>query len=121
MTPQRDARGVLAAWLAYGIWGLFPLYFHALRPAGATEIPAHRVIWTFVLCVVVLLLRTELVALLRQLRGRSAPGRRHRRLPHRHQLVRLRLRRGDRADQRGRARLLPQPDRHRRSGRTRPG
>ncbi|WKV16273.1 EamA family transporter RarD [Janibacter limosus] len=74
MTPQRDARGVLAAWLAYGIWGLFPLYFHALRPAGATEIPAHRVIWTFVLCVVVLLLRTELVALLRQLRGRSAQG-----------------------------------------------
>ncbi|QBF47008.1 EamA family transporter RarD [Janibacter limosus] len=74
MTPQRDARGVLAAWLAYGIWGLFPLYFHALRPAGATEILAHRVIWTFVLCVVVLLLRTELVALLRQLRGRLALG-----------------------------------------------
>lgn len=74
MTPQRDARGVLAAWLAYGIWGLFPLYFHALRPAGAVEILAHRVIWTFVLCVVVLLLRTELVALLRQLRGRLALG-----------------------------------------------
>jgi chloramphenicol-sensitive protein RarD len=74
VTPQRDARGVLAAWLAYGIWGLFPLYFHALRPAGATEILAHRVIWTFVLCVVVLLLRTELVALLRQLRGRLALG-----------------------------------------------
>ena len=46
MTPQRDARGVLAAWLAYGIWGLFPLYFHALRPASAEEILAHRVIWT---------------------------------------------------------------------------
>lgn len=74
MTPQRDARGVLAAWLAYGIWGLFPLYFHALRPASAEEILAHRVIWTFVLCVLVLLLRHELVALLRQLRGRLALG-----------------------------------------------
>ncbi|KRE35923.1 hypothetical protein ASG73_14700 [Janibacter sp. Soil728] len=74
MTPQRDARGVLAAWFAYGIWGLFPLYFHALRPAGALEILAHRVVWTFVLCVIVLLLRTELMALLRQLRGRLALG-----------------------------------------------
>lgn len=74
MTRDRDARGVLAAWLAYGIWGLFPLYFHALRPSGADEILAHRVIWTFVLCVVVLLLRRELVSLLKQLRGRLAVG-----------------------------------------------
>lgn len=74
MTPQRDARGVLAAWLAYGIWGLFPLYFHALRPAGASEILAHRILWTFVLCLVVLMLRHELVGLVRQLRGRLALG-----------------------------------------------
>ena len=74
MTRDRDARGVLAAWLAYGIWGLFPLYFHALRPSGADEILAHRVIWTFVLCVVVLLLRRELISLLKQLRGRLALG-----------------------------------------------
>lgn len=74
MTRDRDARGVLAAWLAYGIWGLFPLYFHSLRPAGAEEILAHRIVWTFVLCVVVLLLRHELMALLRQLRGRLALG-----------------------------------------------
>lgn len=74
MTPSRDGRGVLAAWLAYGIWGLFPLYFHALRPSGAVEILAHRIVWTFVLCVVVLLLRHELVALARRLRGRLALG-----------------------------------------------
>lgn len=74
MTPSRDGRGVLAAWLAYGIWGLFPLYFHALRPSGAVEILAHRIVWTFVLCVVVLLLRHELVALARRLRGRLTLG-----------------------------------------------
>ncbi|MFJ6133867.1 EamA family transporter RarD [Janibacter terrae] len=74
MTHQRDARGVLAAWLAYGIWGAFPLYFHALLPAGASEILAHRILWTFVLCLVVLVLRHELVALARQLRGRLALG-----------------------------------------------
>lgn len=75
MTPSRDGRGIIAAWLAYGIWGLFPLYFHALRPSGSVEILAHRIIWTFALCVIVLLLlRRELVALVRRLRGRLALG-----------------------------------------------
>lgn len=74
MTPSRDGRGIIAAWLAYGIWGLFPLYFHALRPSGSVEILAHRIIWTFALCVIVLLLRHELVALVRRLRGRLALG-----------------------------------------------
>lgn len=64
----------MAAWLAYGIWGLFPLYFHALRPAGATEVLAHRILWTLVLCLIILGLRRELVALLRQMRGRLALG-----------------------------------------------
>lgn len=50
------------------------LYFHALRPAGATEILAHRILWTLVLCLLVLALRRELVALLRRMRGRLALG-----------------------------------------------
>ena len=74
MTRERHGLGVVAAWLAYGIWGLFPLYFHALRPAGATEILAHRILWTLVLCIVILALRRELFALLRQMRGRLAVG-----------------------------------------------
>jgi chloramphenicol-sensitive protein RarD len=28
-------RGTVYGFLAYGIWGLFPLYFAALKPAGA--------------------------------------------------------------------------------------
>jgi chloramphenicol-sensitive protein RarD len=46
--------GTLLAFAAYGIWGLFPLYCDALRPAGAWEILAHRILWTLLLCVVVL-------------------------------------------------------------------
>jgi chloramphenicol-sensitive protein RarD len=46
--------------LAYAIWGVFPLYFHALRPAGAWEILAHRILWTLLLCAVVLLVRRDL-------------------------------------------------------------
>jgi chloramphenicol-sensitive protein RarD len=31
---------------AYLIWGLFPLYWPLLKPAGAVEILAHRVVWS---------------------------------------------------------------------------
>lgn len=53
-------RGTLYAFLAYGIWGLFPLYFHALSPSGAFEILAHRILWTLAFCAVVLLVRRDL-------------------------------------------------------------
>ena len=33
---------------AYGIWGLFPLYWPLLKPAGAGEILAHRMAWSLV-------------------------------------------------------------------------
>ncbi|MEY9857451.1 chloramphenicol-sensitive protein RarD [Catenulispora sp. GAS73] len=39
---------------AYGAWGLFPLYWPLLEPAGAGEILAHRMVWSL-LAVVVLL------------------------------------------------------------------
>jgi chloramphenicol-sensitive protein RarD len=34
--------------LAYGMWGLFPLYWPLLAPAGAFEIVAHRSLWSLV-------------------------------------------------------------------------
>jgi len=38
--------GVISGLAAYGLWGLFPLYFPLLEPAGGLEIVAHRVIWS---------------------------------------------------------------------------
>jgi chloramphenicol-sensitive protein RarD len=38
--------GYLYGLAAYLIWGFFPLYIKLLRPAGAVEILAHRVIWS---------------------------------------------------------------------------
>ena len=32
---------------SYALWGLFPLYFHALSPTTPVEILAHRVVWSF--------------------------------------------------------------------------
>ncbi|HEX5522420.1 MAG TPA: EamA family transporter RarD [Pedococcus sp.] len=63
MTPDAPGelrRGTVFGFLAYAIWGVFPLYFHALRPAGAWEILAHRILWTLLLCAVVLLVRRDL-------------------------------------------------------------
>ncbi|MCF8570016.1 EamA family transporter RarD [Gordonia sp. HY002] len=57
MTPRivpQSTRGVIAGFAAYGSWGLFPLFFDALRPTGPWEILAHRIVWTLLLCVVVL-------------------------------------------------------------------
>ena len=47
-------RGVMFGVAAYGMWGLFPLFFPLLQPAGATEILAHRMIWSLVVSAVVL-------------------------------------------------------------------
>ena len=53
-------RGTAYGFLAYGIWGLFPLYFAALAPSGAFEVLAHRILWTLAVCALVLLLRRDL-------------------------------------------------------------
>jgi chloramphenicol-sensitive protein RarD len=53
-------RGTVYGFLAYGIWGLFPLYFAALAPAGAFEVLANRILWTLAVCVLVLLVRRDL-------------------------------------------------------------
>ncbi|GAC56884.1 hypothetical protein GOHSU_14_00510 [Gordonia hirsuta DSM 44140 = NBRC 16056] len=52
--PGDSARGLAAAFGAYGIWGLFPIYFAALVPAGPWEILANRIVWTALLCLILL-------------------------------------------------------------------
>jgi len=59
MTGPRTSlrKGVLLGIGAYGMWGLFPLYFPLLEPATPVEILGHRVVWTLVFLLVVLLIR----------------------------------------------------------------
>ncbi len=56
---DEQRRGAFQGFTAYLVWGLFPLYFHALVPAGAWEILAHRILWTFAFCALVLLVRLD--------------------------------------------------------------
>jgi chloramphenicol-sensitive protein RarD len=46
--------GLAAGVGAYFLWGLFPLFWPLLEPAGAVEILAHRIAWSFVFLVAIL-------------------------------------------------------------------
>ncbi|WP_169949910.1 EamA family transporter RarD [Microbispora sp. H11081] len=50
-------RGVLYGVAAYMMWGLFPLYWPLIKPSGAVEILAHRMIWSLVVVVTILAVR----------------------------------------------------------------
>src|SRR4051794_4821773 len=52
-----ERRGTLLGVAAYVIWGLFPLYWTQLEPAGAAEILAHRIVWSLVFVALLLALR----------------------------------------------------------------
>jgi chloramphenicol-sensitive protein RarD len=53
-TGALDPRGLAAGVGAYLLWGVLPLYFELLKPSGAVEVVAHRVLWSLVFCAVVL-------------------------------------------------------------------
>ncbi|TVS00155.1 MAG: EamA family transporter RarD [Rhodospirillales bacterium] len=44
--PPANVPGLLFAAGAFGIWGLFPLYFKLLAMVPAVEVLAHRVVWS---------------------------------------------------------------------------
>ncbi|KUM89120.1 MULTISPECIES: EamA family transporter RarD [Streptomyces] len=46
--------GLLNGFAAYGMWGLVPLFWPLLKPAGAAEILAHRMVWSLVFVAVAL-------------------------------------------------------------------
>jgi chloramphenicol-sensitive protein RarD len=49
---SENRRGFLLGLAAYGMWGLFPLYWPLLEPAGAVEILAHRIFWSLAVMLV---------------------------------------------------------------------
>jgi chloramphenicol-sensitive protein RarD len=47
-------RGLIFATSAYLMWGVFPLYFPLLEPAGTIEILAQRMVWSLVVVLIIL-------------------------------------------------------------------
>ncbi|MEU7553971.1 EamA family transporter RarD [Streptomyces sp. NPDC044571] len=56
MKAENEQRtGLLYGFGAYGMWGLVPLFWPLLKPSGAVEILAHRMVWSLAFVGVVLL------------------------------------------------------------------
>lgn len=63
MPFSKQQQGFFAGIGAYALWGVFPVYFHLLRDVLSTEVLAHRIIWSFVVVLLLLWLRQRLSSL----------------------------------------------------------
>lgn len=55
MSSSSETRsGLVYGIAAYGLWGLLPLYWHLLQYTGATEVLAHRMVWSLPTALLVL-------------------------------------------------------------------
>ncbi len=59
-TQANPNRGYVAAAAAFVIWGIFPLYFHALRQISAVQVISHRIVWSCAFVLGVMAVRGEL-------------------------------------------------------------
>ena len=67
---SQHRRGVGYALAAYGLWGFLPLYFIVLDPAGALEILGWRIIFSLVLCLILISATGQLISTFSLLRNR---------------------------------------------------
>jgi chloramphenicol-sensitive protein RarD len=71
---KETTAGILFGVGAYGLWGLLPLYFFVLQPAGAVEIVANRVVWSLIFCALLITVTRSWRVLGAALRNRSILG-----------------------------------------------
>src|SRR3984893_3610855 len=64
-------KGLISAASAFAIWGIFPLYFHALHQASPVQIIAHRIVWSCVFVLGWMYFRGELGSLRAALTNRG--------------------------------------------------
>lgn len=62
MQEQEHRIGVIAAVIAYLMWGVLPLYWKLLDHVSAVEVLAHRVVWSLAFMIIVLVVRKQLHA-----------------------------------------------------------
>jgi chloramphenicol-sensitive protein RarD len=71
-SPAEDAhvlrRGLLYGFAAYASWGFMPVYIKAVRAVPVLEVLSHRIVWAFLLLLVIVWRRSELADLRAALR-----------------------------------------------------
>ncbi|MGP0221728.1 EamA family transporter RarD [Paenarthrobacter sp. NCHU4564] len=71
---RSETTGILFGIGAYGLWGLLPIYFFVLQPAGAVEIVANRVVWSLLFCALLITVTRTWKVLGRAMRDRTIMG-----------------------------------------------
>lgn len=69
-----DRWGLPLGLSAFVLWGAMPLFFPLLEPAGPVEIIAHRVVWSLVFCLVLLVATRSVGSFVAVLRSRRTMG-----------------------------------------------
>lgn len=64
--------GLACGFMAYGCWGLYPLYFILLQSVSPFEVVANRIVWSLLLLLVVLSMRHRWTALRSTLQSRKS-------------------------------------------------
>lgn len=68
---QESSKGLLTAGFAFLLWGMFPLYFKAIASAQAIEILCHRIVWSLLATVSLLLISKKAAKLRKRLQNRK--------------------------------------------------
>lgn len=63
--------GLIAGIACYVMWGTLPVYFVALAPAGPVEIIAHRIVWSLIFCLALLVIMRKWGSFVTALKDRS--------------------------------------------------
>lgn len=72
---QPDSRaGLISGLSAYFMWGLFPIYFVATKAVPATEILAHRILWSLPFGLLILIFRHQIGDTLKAIRNPKTLG-----------------------------------------------
>ena len=72
-----DAAGVASAVIAYCFWGFMPLYWHLMAEASHVEVLAHRIIWSLLFIVLMLVFKGEFAQTLAACRTLAAKSNRN--------------------------------------------
>ena len=67
-SPRPPARAVLSAVMAFGLWGVLPVYWKQIGHLGSDVALAQRVVWTMATVLPLLMLRGEWAGFLKSLR-----------------------------------------------------
>lgn len=59
-SPEAETRdGIICAFIAFFLWGVFPIYFVILKEISAIELLAHRIIWAVTFGAIIIHLRRQ--------------------------------------------------------------